>query len=214
MTALDLLVKQHLAPVMKAAGFKRSGRTFRLTASNGDQAILGFARHYVDPDAAVFEVGYRIVPAPYWEWIDRYSVNGGARSPIAFGPAVLAGSVIPPLHAAHAPDSAVPFRERWALRVDNSHVCGEALAAVLHDEVIPQIVHLLDRSNLLQECRHPALPVVRLVPLKRVEILLRVDDAPKEEIESLLADVPLASPGDNFVTWTRQRMAARLGTAD
>ncbi|MCX5308238.1 hypothetical protein OG304_33140 [Streptomyces sp. NBC_00160] len=54
------------------------------------------------------------------------------------------------------------FRERWALREDNRLACGEALATVLHEEAVPQIVHLLDRGDLLQECRHPALPVVRL----------------------------------------------------
>lgn len=31
MTPLDLLVKRHVAPVMKTAGFKKSGHTFRLT---------------------------------------------------------------------------------------------------------------------------------------------------------------------------------------
>ncbi|MGT2526076.1 DUF4304 domain-containing protein [Streptomyces nojiriensis] len=214
MTPLDLLVKQHVAPVMKAAGFKKSGGTFRLTAGNGDQAILGFARHYVDPDAAVFEVGYGIVPAPYWEWIDRYSAIGNARAPVAFGPAVLAGNVIPPPRAAHAPEAAMSFRARWALREDNGLSCGEALETVLRDEAIPRIVHLLDRSNLLQECRHPALPVVRLVPLARVEILLRVDDASNEEIESLLANVQSTGPQSDFVTWTRQRLTARAGTAD
>ncbi|MFF8267578.1 DUF4304 domain-containing protein [Streptomyces sp. NPDC016562] len=212
MRPLDLLVKQYVAPVMKAAGYKKSGRTFRLIAGNGDQAVLGFARHYVDPEAAVFEVGYRIVPAPYREWIHRHSAIGDTRAPVAFGPAVLAGSVTPPTQAAHAPDSPMPFRERWALREDNGLTCGEALATVLHDEAVPQIAHLLDRRNLLQECRHPALPVVRLVPLTRVEILLRVDDAPHEEIESLLADVQLASPHDEFITWTRRRLAARSGT--
>ncbi|MFJ1565051.1 hypothetical protein ACIOG8_12625 [Streptomyces erythrochromogenes] len=79
----------------------------------------------------------------------------------------------------------MPFRERWTLREDNGLTCGEALARVLHEDTVPQILHLLDRSNLLQECRHPAMPVVRLVPLTRVEILLRVDDAPRDEIESL-----------------------------
>ncbi|MFK0050208.1 DUF4304 domain-containing protein [Streptomyces sp. NPDC090741] len=214
MTPLDLLVKQHVAPVMKAAGFKKSGRTFRLTASNGDQAILGFARHYVDPAAAVFEVVYRIVPAPYWEWITRYSASGEAPAPMAFGSAVVVGRVIPPSHAAHAPDSEMPFRARWALREDNGLSCGEALAAVLHDDSLPQIVHLIDRSNLLDECRHPAMPVVRLVPLTRVEIFLRVDEAPKGEVESLLDDVQLVSPHDDFITWTRQRLTARDSTAD
>jgi hypothetical protein len=214
MRPLDLLVKQHVAPVMKAAGFKKSGRTFRLIADNGDQALLGFARHYVDPDAAVFDVGFGIVPALYWEWINRqHWASGEVKAPIAFGPAVVSGEVIPPSHAAHAPDDGMPFRSRWALRQDNSRACGEALATVLRDEAIPQMVHLLDRTNLLQECRYPALPVVRLVPLTRVEILLRVDDAPSEEIESLLADVQAAGPGDNFSAWTRQRLAARHGTA-
>nr|WSX54223.1 DUF4304 domain-containing protein [Streptomyces sp. NBC_00974] len=213
MTPLDLLVKQYVAPVMKAAGFKKSGRAFRLTTSNGDQAILGFARHYVDPAAAVFEVGYRIVPAPYWDWITRHYACGEAPSPSAFGSAVLAGRVIPPTHAAHAPDSTISFRARWALGEDNSLSYGEAMATVLRDETVPQMVHLLDRSNLLQECRHPALPVVRLVPLARVEIFLRVDDAPDTEIESLLADVELVSPHDDFITWTGQRLAARNATA-
>ncbi|MFE2165602.1 hypothetical protein ACFXB3_11105 [Streptomyces sp. NPDC059447] len=165
--------------MMKAAGFKKSGRTFRLTASNGAQAILGFARHYVDPVAAVFKVEYRIVPAPYWEWINRHYASGEARAPMTLGSAVAVGRVIPPFHAAHGPDSEMPFRARWALREDNGLSCGEALAAVLHDESVPQIVHLLDRSNLLQECRHPVMPVVRLVPLTRVEIFLRVDGAPR-----------------------------------
>lgn len=214
MRPLDLLVKQHVAPVMKGAGFKKSGRTFRLIADNGDQGVLGFARHYVDPGAAVFEVGYRIVPASYWEWINRHHwASGDAPAPRAFSGAVLSGDVIPPPHAAHAPDE-VSFRRRWALREDNGLICGEALATVLHDDAVPQMVHLLNRTNLLQECRHPALPVVRLVPLTRVEILLRVDDAPSEEIESLLADVQPAGPGDNFIAWTRQRLATRDSTTD
>ncbi|WP_267884371.1 hypothetical protein [Streptomyces sp. NRRL F-2747] len=41
-----------------------------------------------------------------------------------------------------------------------------------------------------------------------MEILLRVDDASNEEIESLLANVQLASPQDDFITWTRQRLTA------
>ncbi|MFJ2593065.1 DUF4304 domain-containing protein [Streptomyces erythrochromogenes] len=214
MTPLDLLVKQHVAPVMKAAGFRKSGRTFRLVVGNGDQAVLGFARHFVDPGAVVFEAGYHIVPSPYWEWVNRYEPSGSARAPLAFGPAILTGRVMPPPHAAHAAGCGMPFRERWTLREDNGLTCGEALARVLHEDTVPQILHLLDRSNLLQECRHPAMPVVRLVPLTRVEILLRVDDAPRDEIESLLADVQSAGPRDDFIAWTRRRLTTRNGTAD
>ncbi|WP_328392367.1 hypothetical protein OHS70_00295 [Streptomyces sp. NBC_00390] len=103
----------------------------------------------------------------------------------------------------------MPFRA--ALREDKRLICGAALARVLHEEAVPQMVRLLDRANLLQECRRPALPVVRRVPLTRVEILLRIDDAPSEEIESLLAGVQLAGPGDNFIARTRQRLVARNG---
>lgn len=210
MRPLDVLVREHVAPVMRAAGFKRSGRTFRFVADSGDQAVLGFARHYVDPDAAVFDVGYRIVPAPYWEWINRqHWTSGQVGAPLAFGPAVVAGDVIPPPRAAHLPASEARLRSRWALREENRHICGEALARALHDEAIPQMVHFLDRTDLLQECRHPTMPVVRLVPLTRLEILLRVDDAPRREIEALLADVQPAGPGDDFVAWVRRRLATR-----
>lgn len=210
MRPLDLLVREHVAPVMRAAGFKRSGRTFRLVADSGDQAVLGFVRHYVDPDAAVFDVGYRIVPAPYWEWINRQHRAGGQVSaPRAFGLAVVAGDVIPPPRAAHLPDYDGRLRSRWALRDDNRHTCGEALASALRDEAIPQMVHLLDRTNLLQECRRRTMPVMRLVPLTRLEIFLRVDDAPCREIEALLEDVQPAGPGDDFAAWVRRRLATR-----
>jgi hypothetical protein len=71
------------------------------------------------------------------------------------------------------------------------------------------MIRLLDRADLLRECRHPTMPVVRLVPLTRLEILLRVDDAPVREIEALLTDVRSAGPGDDFVTWVRRRLATR-----
>ncbi|MFD8547091.1 hypothetical protein [Streptomyces sp. NPDC059649] len=210
MRPLDLLVREHVAPVMRAAGFKRSGRTFRLVADCGDQAVLGFSRHYVDPDAAVFGVGYGIVPAPYWEWINRqHWASGQVGAPRAFESAVVAGDVIPPPGTAHRPDCEGRLRSRWALREDNRDLCGEALAGALRDEAIPQMVHLLDRTNLLEDRRHRAMPVVRLVPLPRLEILLRVDDAPRREIEALLADVQPAGPGDDFAAWVRRRLATR-----
>ncbi|MFF2847523.1 DUF4304 domain-containing protein [Streptomyces sp. NPDC058001] len=210
MTPLDVLVRDHVAPVMRAAGFKRSGRTFRLMADSGDQAVLGFVRHYVDPDAAVFDVGYRMVPAPYWEWINRqHWPSGQAGAPPAFGSAVVAGDVVPPPRAAHLPDSEARLRSRWALRDDNRRICGEALASALRDEAIPQIVHFLDRANLLEECRHPSIPVVRLVPLTTLEILLRVDDAPRREIEAMLTDMRPAGPGDDFAAWVRRRLTTR-----
>ncbi|RFC77547.1 hypothetical protein [Streptomyces sp. AcE210] len=210
MGLLDLLVREHVAPVMRGAGFKRSGRTFRLIADSGDQAVLGFARHYVDPGATVFEVGYRVVPAPYWEWTNRQHCSSGqVRDPPAFVLAAVAGDVVPPPRAAHLPDSKGRLRSRWALREDNRHVCGEALAGALHNEAIPQMVHFLDRTNLLQEFRHPSMPVVRHLPLIRLEILLRVDDAPCHEIEAMLADVQPAGPGDDFAAWVRHRLATR-----
>ncbi|MEU6772204.1 DUF4304 domain-containing protein [Streptomyces sp. NPDC046759] len=133
MGLLDLLVREHVAPVMRGAGFKRSGRTFRLIADSGDQAVLGFARQYVDPGAAVFEVGYRIVPAPYWEWINRQHWSSGqVGSPSAFALAAVAGDVVPPPRAAHLPAGEGRLRARWAVREDNRQVCGEALADALH----------------------------------------------------------------------------------
>ncbi|MEU1601552.1 hypothetical protein ABZ468_55225, partial [Streptomyces sp. NPDC005708] len=72
-----------------------------------------------------------------------------------------------------------------------------------------QMIHFLDRTNLLQEFRHPTMPVLRLLPLTRLKILLCLDDAPCHEIEAMLADVQPAGPGDDFAAWVRQRLATR-----
>ncbi|MFD5626945.1 MULTISPECIES: DUF4304 domain-containing protein [unclassified Streptomyces] len=40
MNPLDTLVREHVVPVMKAAGFAKKGRTFRLAAPNGDHLFM------------------------------------------------------------------------------------------------------------------------------------------------------------------------------
>jgi hypothetical protein len=46
---LDTLIREHAAPVMKAAGFTKKGRIFRRAAPNGDHAFLHIDADAVDP---------------------------------------------------------------------------------------------------------------------------------------------------------------------
>lgn len=58
MNPLDTLIRQHVAPVMRAAGYTKKGRTFRLAATHGDHAIVKIDADALDPGRFVFEVSF------------------------------------------------------------------------------------------------------------------------------------------------------------
>jgi hypothetical protein len=111
MNPLDILVREHVVPVMKAAGFAKRGRIFRRAAPNGDHAFLHVDADPVDPAKTVFEVSFWMVPLPSWEF--AYRDHPRALAPDASG-ALATGKVIPPDVAAHQPDGEGYFRSRWA----------------------------------------------------------------------------------------------------
>ncbi|MGW1540887.1 hypothetical protein ACWCPM_11705 [Streptomyces sp. NPDC002309] len=121
MNPLDTLVREHVAPVMKTAGFSKKGRTFRLAAGNGDHLFLQFDTHAVDPGRHVFDVTFSVVPLPYWEFVKRQHVDPPA--PDASG-ALATCPVIPPAEVAHEPDEEMPFRSRWPSRSRGRGICA------------------------------------------------------------------------------------------
>ncbi|MGW2352787.1 DUF4304 domain-containing protein [Actinacidiphila glaucinigra] len=209
MNPLDGLIRQYVTPAAKVAGFSKAGRTFRLLVANGDAALLGFFTHAVDPGNIIFDVHYYIVPVPYWAWITRHDHD--ARKPDISG-AFLTGSVIPSAEVAHRPDGGIPFRSRWCFTPDeatSSSSCGVALERTLRDETFPQIRHLLDRRRLLEATasNDPFLSA-RMKPLMR-EIVLKIDDAPDDEITRLLSAAQAAGVMDSFIHWARTRFISR-----
>ncbi|MEU5597929.1 hypothetical protein [Streptomyces sp. NPDC020298] len=193
---------------MKAAGFTKKGRVFRLAAPNGDHALLEFDTHAVDPEKFVFDVTFFMVPLPHWEFVQRQHVDPGV--PDASG-ALAICLVVLPSEVAHQPDEEMPFRSRWAFtEPETRDVCGQHLACVLTDESIPRVVRLLNRRALLEETRtNPNNNLLRLRGALMTEIILRIDDDPVADLTALLDSVEVNELERLILNWARQRLSRR-----
>jgi hypothetical protein len=79
---LDIVIKNHVVPVLKDAGFVKSGKTFRRTASNGDVAVIDFQRSAGSwRDRIIFFVNLAAVPVTQHDWLCRDSPVIRARKP-------------------------------------------------------------------------------------------------------------------------------------
>jgi hypothetical protein len=199
---------------MKAAGFSKKGRTFRLAAENGDHALLDFHTHAVDPDRFVFDVEFSIVPAAQWAFVNRQYPEPLRRAPDSSGAMVIC-PVMPPPEAAHQPDEEMPFRSRWAfVEPTTRDDCGQELARVLREESIPRMVRLLDRKFLLEEIRiNPNKGMVRLRKFVMCEIMLRIDDDPVADVAALVSEAEGNGIFPPFIAWARRRLAERGASA-
>jgi hypothetical protein len=208
MNPLNTLIRQHVAPVMKAAGFTRKGRTFRLAAPHGDHVIVEIDADAVDPDTYAFWVNFWMVPLPHWEF--AYRQYAEPARPDASG-ALATCPVVPPAEVAHQPDEEGYFRNRWAFtEPDTRDLCGRELARLLTEESIPTMVRLLDRRTLLEETRvNPNGELLRLRGWPMTEIFLRIDDDPVADVTALVDKADTEEVFDPFVAWARERLARR-----
>jgi hypothetical protein len=213
MHPLDTLIREHVVPAMKAAGFAKKGRTFRLAAPNGDHAIVEVDADAVDPEKHVFDVFFAMVLLSSWEWAYRdhpkaFTINSSgalARCP-----------VVPPAAAARQPDAEDEyFRNQWAfVEPDTRDLCGRELAHVLIEETIPRMVRLLDRRTLLEETRTNLNDGLhRLSNARMSEILLRIDVDPVAEVAALIDKAGAEDDWPPFITWARERLARRAAGA-
>ncbi|MFD3926333.1 hypothetical protein [Streptomyces sp. NPDC058614] len=212
MNPLDTLIREHVVPVMKAAGFAKKGRTFRLAAPNGDHLFMQVWPEAVDPEKYVFDVFFSVVPLPQWAFLHREYAN--PPTPDASG-ALAKYEVIPPAGVAHQPDSELPFRSRWAFaEPETREGCGRELARALTEVALPRTVPLLDRRNLLAETRtNPNDGLLRLKNATVSEIVLRVDDDPVADVAALVDKAEADGEFPPFVLWARERLARRAAGA-
>ncbi|MER8182829.1 hypothetical protein [Kitasatospora sp. NPDC094015] len=207
MNHLDDLIRQYAAPELEEAGFTRAGRSFSRISERGDAAFLEFADFPLGPMVVLFDVSLALTPRAHWEWLRRQT------APQYLGP----------------PESSSPFFRWWCPPPDrfaqdpedepqtwmfgpltDEREFGAALALALRSTAVPQLLHLLDRDNLLEESRSSRIARMKGLgsPLER-QIMAMVDDAPVEAVEAALRQRPEGEGHRDFAPWVRARLAAR-----
>jgi hypothetical protein len=218
---LDRVLRDYARPVLAEAGFQRKGRKFWLTAANGDVACVEFEQRaggavvmgpvvQAMPKWQTFFVDIGVVPAPRWDWLcNQFPGLAGTLPESSHG--LWTSRALPPPEVAE--DSVV--RESWLIAgQDREQTCGEHLARVLREDVVPLLVRCLDRTEFLKLCRDPAKPLN--LPPKDPELILLVDDGPSAELTAALARLDALPPADfpvaaEYAAWVRSRAeAARL----
>ena len=216
MKPVDRLVRDHARPVLTEAGFRRKGNRFWLTAPNGDVACVDFQTQagvtvmrpdgvHAMPDWAAFFVNIGVVPVPRWDWLCHQFPGLSKQVPEASHGLWTSRAVAPPEVA----DDVIS--DSWVVKgADQVAVCGEHLARVLRDDVVPLLVWCLDRAEFLALCRDPARPLDP--PPSDAELILLVDDGPSPDLDAALAVLGARDPHDypvaaEYAAWLRARAA-------
>jgi len=205
MKILSDFLTEYATPQLKPLGFRKKGLEYRIAADSGDMAFLGFSPMRIDPEAVVFHVQCSLVPEPYWQWLNRQHMVAGIPDAHASG-ALAAFSVVPPAPAAYAADATGLARTRWAIRAGTRTEVGRVLGEVLVSDVVPRIRHLLVRENLLTAIKSSESPSIRRWAPVPSELVLMVDEYPRDMLEQLLSNV---DEGDSFprqfLQWVEMR---------
>jgi hypothetical protein len=206
---LDTVIKDHVAPVLKEAGFAKSGKTFRRTADNGDVAVIEFQRSAGSlDDRIIFFVNLAAVPVPQHDWLYHDAPAARARKPSSAA-GLWRQRILAPdeLNA----DRESPWRsERWLIDGPSSvDAVGSTLAHVLTTEAIPMLIKLLDRKLFLELALDPAKPLGTL--WGDAPALLLVDAEPSGERDTAIAAAIARDPEGEFAAWLRERVAQRSG---
>ena len=207
MGALDQLLRDHVSPVLEAAGFVRRGRTYRLIADNGDQAIIAIERTAGSRgDVVEFYVHAAVVPVPYWAWIQHVFPTVGDRAPDYSDGLWRHRVEAPPTCRA---DAGPWTTDLWLLAGPSAVAsCGEQLATILRTETAPLTTSLLNRATFLALTRDPTKPLG--VSIGPADLMLLVDEGPSPELDKAIAHYRSLDPTDypaaaDLAAWAEAR---------
>ncbi|MFC4856934.1 hypothetical protein [Actinophytocola glycyrrhizae] len=220
---LDELVEQYLTPIMKAAGFRKSGKRRWLAGQAPDNMILLDMRpHQSDVHQVGFFVEWSVIPAAVLDYRNRNSPKV-RRPDITWG--ILSDRVVV------SPEIAVSFNidgdeTRWMFSMsDGIDECGAALRRLLSDDgLLDRLLQMRDRQHLLQVLdmkSQTRLPAGTPPGWPWRYLAMYINDGDLELLDSMLAPLEekypepdLATPSRQryyeFLVWLRQRLNARL----
>jgi hypothetical protein len=210
MNHFDRMVREYVTPVLREAGFASRGRTFRLGAGSGDEAIVSLRRAGGRGDRVEFHVDLGVVVVPYWDWLGHVFSRPADRVPTDTDGLWRSRLDAPPAVRA---DAGPWTRNLWLLAgPDQVPACGAALAEVLRAEAVPLLTRLLDRGEFLALSRDPDRPLG--TDLGPAELMLLVDAGPSAELVAEIARYESLDPetypyAGRLAAWARDRAAAR-----
>jgi hypothetical protein len=196
---LDRTIRERIAPIMKAAGFKRKGRLFWLESAMGDRAFLWFSPFKLGEHDAEFFVDAGIVPAAYADFVTR---DGDS--------AVMTGTALWSLRLTVPGKQGYVGRDLWSFDAGDEEAT-EKLTATIRD-VVPGLVQLLDPAHLLEHVRDPSTrPQEIRLPRQNAITLLLSEHGSADELEGLLValEEPGVDPSGDLAEFIRHRVAHR-----
>ncbi|NEA31260.1 hypothetical protein [Streptomyces sp. SID13031] len=187
--ALRAVVSDHMAPLLKEAGFARSGPRFTLTTASGDQAWILAHRFELGEYDAEFHVDSGVRPS---------SLDAVKEAKVPIGDSVLDQRMSDPWDSL----------QMWKFDLDDT-----ATIAIFKDalrDLRDHLAHLVaDRQNLLALLRDPAARVRSISgPRDRLLAVSSYDLGPSEELETALRSIEQRNPSDRLPAWIRQQLAA------
>lgn len=210
---LRVALRDVLAPVMRSAGFKGSGRNFRRTNDHGDWAVVNVQSSSFGTSAvALCVVNLALAPRPWTEWL---STLFGHSPPKTVGEQ----------HGLYR-DRLYPADPRaggwW--RVDNeatARAVAEEMAELLLSTGLPTLARLLDREQLLAAVRACELGDIHgdgnAIFCKRAEAILLAEGGASQPLAEALDYVlthtePRLRPNaERLVDWVRARAETIIG---
>lgn len=199
MKPLDLVIKDRIAPVLTAAGFKRKGRLFTRENEFGDRAFVDVHPFKLGDHDAEFHIDLHIQPRIWHDFLNRdggHTIFGLWQSRLGPSGGQAGGS-----------------RDLWSVDLDDdtagAHLSKTTAAA------LPGFLYYLDAETLLAYARNPTDPISKVGSgFDTIIPMLLAIWGPSEELEQRIValteeDVD-ARPGfdtPGFVAFLRAWMA-------
>lgn len=207
--ALRSALRDVVAPVLRDAGYRASGSTWRRVTDRDDTAIVNLQlSQWNGKDEAKVYVNLAVVPAPWWEWT-RADAETSAKRPLEHH-GLFRERMEPPETERARPDSWRCWDESSAL------TAAEELRHRLSELGLPKLADLSDRERMIGAVRDGAIGDMSSFPDYRLlTLVVLLSEIGGEEFVRACEELgrPLGAPAfeeraRRAIEWARQRVPA------
>lgn len=200
MKPVQVLLRDHAAPLLKGHGFRRSGGTFRHIAANGDVAIVSIRSWRLMEAELEFWVEMGLVTRVMLEY--RAHLGEEVR-PERVGFTDTYGTWS--MRMRDPARTVLDGNDLWQLDLDDEGSMQRFLATL--DSSVAELIALTQRPVLIETLRHPA-PGVQTGSTWSLALVM-ADQGRSPELECLLGQLRDAGHDPDEVTWLEARVDSR-----